>query len=171
MKKSFIIAIVFILSEVISYGQSGSIDQFFDKYQGNDNLFTMNFSGNFLQSMFENESGEDDIEQAIKGIQDFRIISAKKELNSITTIEVDNLRKRLKKERFEELIKIRNGKSKIDFMILEKNGIVTNFMMLVDDDDEFVVLSFQGEIDLDHIGEITKNMKIDGMEHLKELKK
>ncbi|WP_020526635.1 DUF4252 domain-containing protein [Flexithrix dorotheae] len=171
MKKSFLIAIFFIFSGFFCFGQSKSISQFFDNHQGDDNLFTMSFSGNFLQSMFENESGEDEVEQAIKGITDFRIISAKKELNSISSLEKDNLRKGLQKERFEELIKIRNGKSRIDFMILEKNGIVTDFMMLVDDDDEFVVLSFQGEIDLDHLGEITKNMEIDGMEHLQELKK
>jgi hypothetical protein len=54
-------------------------------------------------------------------------------------------------------------------MISEKDGIITELVMVVGGNKSFFVLSLYGEINLKNITKLSKSMNIKGMEYLKNL--
>ena len=48
---------------------------------------------------------------------------------------------------------------------------ITELLMLVGGEDEFSLISFVGDLDLEKIGRLGKSLNIDGSEHLEKLKK
>jgi hypothetical protein len=65
---------------------------------------------------------------------------------------------------------VRDGDTDVDFLIKEKNGKISDLLLVVDEPDEFVIVSISGEIDLKTISKVTKNMDIKCSEHLDKLK-
>jgi len=57
------------------------------------------------------------------------------------------------------------------FMISEKDGIITELVMVVGGKKSFFVMSLYGEIDLAKISKLSKSMNVKGMEYLKNLDK
>jgi hypothetical protein len=54
-------------------------------------------------------------------------------------------------------------------MIKENGDIITEMLMLVGGEKEFVAMSLYGEIDLKTISKLSKGMKINGMEYLENI--
>ena len=72
---------------------------------------------------------------------------------------------------YELLMTVRDKDENIRFWTKEKGGIISELLMLVGGVKEFVMISFIGNIDLEKISKLANKMDVDGMEHLKELKK
>jgi CII-binding regulator of phage lambda lysogenization HflD len=58
----------------------------------------------------------------------------------------------------------------VRFWTKENNGIINELLMLVGERNEFTMISFIGSIDLNKISKLSNKVKIDGMEHLKDIK-
>jgi len=70
------------------------------------------------------------------------------------------------------LMTVKDGDSDIQFLAnQEKDGTITEFLMLVVDPDDVVLMSFTGIIDLSTIAKIGQTMQIEGMENLDDLEK
>ena len=57
------------------------------------------------------------------------------------------------------------------FVTKENNGIISELLLLVGGKDEFVMMSFVGNIDLDKISKLAKKLDIDGAEYLEKANK
>ena len=74
-------------------------------------------------------------------------------------------------EEYEELVTIKEKDSNIRFVTKESNGTISELLLLVGGNDEFVLMSFVGNIDLNKIAKLAKKLDIDGAEHLDKVKK
>lgn len=71
---------------------------------------------------------------------------------------------------FEELVRVRDGKNQLMLMIDEDAGIVREIVgIAATDNDEFVVGSLQGRIDLDKVSDLVGQFKDSGMDVLAEI--
>ena len=70
---------------------------------------------------------------------------------------------------YEELMKVKDARENMKFMIKEKDGIINELVMVVGGKESFIIMSLYGEIDLKKISKLSKSMKIKGMEHLRKL--
>jgi hypothetical protein len=69
---------------------------------------------------------------------------------------------------YDLLMTVRSKDDNVRFWTKESNGIINELLMIVGDRDEFTMISFIGNID--KISKLSENLKIDGIEHLKDLK-
>ena len=61
-----------------------------------------------------------------------------------------------KNKDYEELMRIRNGKSNVIFNAKKKGNIINELIMFVNDENEFLAIQILGNFTLDEIQQITK---------------
>ena len=72
---------------------------------------------------------------------------------------------------FEELMSVRDKDKDMKFMIQENGGKISEMLMVVGGNEEFMILSIFGEIDLKQISRIGSKMNIKGLENLQKMEK
>jgi len=169
MKTRFILVLAILLS-LSSYAQSSAIDKLFKKFSGNENITEVNISAKMF-SLFgyidaDNEEDQESLD-ALKGIKSLYLMSTEKKEEAT---QMRATAKQIKKENFEPLMTVRDGDDDIEFLIQEKDGVVSELIMLVDSDSNFLVMSLTGLIDLEKLSKLS-NIGIDGLKNLEKIDK
>jgi hypothetical protein len=147
--------------------QQTVIDKYFDKFADN-NRFTKVTINQKMFSLFANFEGgteeETEFMQAISKLDGLKILVADscdnpKELFTKTSKDIKNAG-------YEELMSVKDADEDVIFSIKEKDGVVSELIMLVGGKEEFVLLSLYGEINLKDVSKIASSMKMNGMENL-----
>jgi hypothetical protein len=154
------------------WAQSSIIDRFFQKYQ-NDRSFTLVSVTPKMFSMFskldiKTEEGQN-LMQVVKKLKSLRILA--KEGSKDGPRLYGEAASFLTKE-FEELMTVRESDTDLKFLVKENDkGNISELVMLVGTDDQFVAMSLVGDIDLNEISQIANGMNIQGFDQLKKVKK
>jgi CII-binding regulator of phage lambda lysogenization HflD len=169
MKK--IMAIV-VLTMVISgaYAQD-AITRFFTKYQNDESFSQVNISSRMFGLFTQMESDDPEDKEVLDAI------SKLKGLKILAKEDARNARE-LYKEAFavipkdyEELMTVRDKDKDMKFMIKESGGKISELLMVMGGDDQFMVMSLFGEIDLKQVSRIGKKMDVKGLENLHNIDK
>lgn len=170
MKKSMIIAAM-VMMAVAAQAQSDAIAKFFSKYQNDENFSQVNISGKMF-SMMANLDGNTPEEKAM--------ISAISKIKGLKILKRDETRlsRDLYKEamamipagEFEELMTIRDKDKDMKFYTKESGGKISELVMVMGGNDEFLLMTLFGEIDLKEMGKIGRSVNIDGLQNLDKIK-
>jgi hypothetical protein len=170
MKKLMLGAALLVLA-IAAQAQNDAIAKFFTKYQGDDSFSQVTVSGKMF-SMMANLSGETEEEKAM-----INSISKIKGLKILSKSEARNSRDLYKEaismipsKDFEELMSIRDKDKDMKFFTKESGGKISELVMVIGGNDEFMVMTIFGEIDLKEISKIGRSVKIDGLENLDKIK-
>lgn len=170
MKKIAIIAIGMIFS-FSAMAQDNAISKYFSKYTA-DTAFTKVTVTSKMFSLFTEIDGEDEAEkevlEALSKLKGIKALinenpSDSKALYAETIKSIDKDRK------YEVLMSVEGNDENIKFMIRDEGSIINELLMVVSGDDEFLIMSLFGEIDLKQIAKLSRIMKMKGMNHLKAL--
>ena len=100
---------------------------------------------------------------------DLRSIISKVESLLIITSEKRDMKEKMnaefkalvdKNKSYEELMRVRNGKSNVTFNVRKKGDLISELIMLVSDEKDFVAIQLLGNFTLDDIQKLTKDMNI-----------
>lgn len=170
MKKLMIGAVIMMCSLVAS-AQNDAIAKFFSKYQSDETFSQVTISGKMF-SMMANITGETEEEKAM-----IASISKIKGLKILSKSDARNSRELYKEaismiptNTFEELMSIRDKDKDMKFYTKESGGKISELVMVMGGNEEFMVLTLFGEIDLKDISKIGKSVNIDGLENLEKVK-
>lgn len=170
MKKLMIGAVIMMCS-IAASAQNDAIAKFFTKYQSDESFSQVTISGKMF-SMMANLSGETEEEKAM-----IASISKIKGLKILSKSEARNSRELYKEaismiptNTFEELMAIRDKDKDMKFFTKESGGKISELVMVMGGNEEFMVLTLFGEIDLKDISKIGKSVNIDGLENLEKVK-
>lgn len=170
MKKLMIGAVIMMCS-IAASAQNDAIAKFFSKYQSDETFSQVTISGKMF-SMMANLSGDTEEEKAM-----IASISKIKGLKILTKSEARNSRELYKEaismipsSTFEELMSIRDKDKDMKFFTKEAGGKISELVMVMGGNEEFMVLTLFGEIDLKDISKIGKAVNIDGLENLEKVK-
>lgn len=171
MKKITIIALGMILSST-AFAQESAISKFFSKYV-EDREFTHVVMTSRMFGLFANldaEAEEDkEIIETISKITGLQILGLSDSSRSQALYkEAFEL---IPRSNYDELLGFRDSDNEFKFLINEKDGIITELLMVMGGTKEFFVLSLVGDIDLKQISKLSKIMDIDGFEHLENIDK
>ncbi|MGB0425021.1 MAG: DUF4252 domain-containing protein, partial [Flavobacteriales bacterium] len=72
---------------------------------------------------------------------------------------------------YEVLMTVDDNDEDMTFFIKENNGIITELLMIVGGNDNFMIMSIVGDIDLNQIAKLSRTLDIEGMENLENLEK
>ena len=170
MKKVIVIFSAMMFS-VAAMAQNDAISKFFSKYQ-NDETFTYANISSKMFSMFTNMEVENKQDQEV-----LSAISKLKGLRVLQKSEARNARELYKEamglipsKEYEELMSVRDEDKDMKFFVKETSpGKIGELLMVMGGNDEFLVLTLFGEIDLKQVGRMGSKMDIDGLKNLQKL--
>ena len=144
-----------------------SVNRFIDKYYNKENVTTVELSGFLLKvaAKFVDEDEGKDIIASINRLQ----VMVMDGTNHVTKDALKNFKSKVVKDDFEELMVIRDGSTTVDFYIKEENGVIKNILLLVNDDEEFVMLNLKGKLKFEDLQKL--DFDVDGADHFKKLPK
>jgi hypothetical protein len=162
---------VMLMCSIVASAQSDAIAKFFTKYQNDESFSQVTISGKMF-SMMANLEGDNEEEKAM-----INSISKIKGLKILSKSEARNSRELYKEaismiptNSFEELMSIRDKDKDMKFYTKEAGGKISELVMVMGGNEEFMVLTIFGEINLKDISKIGKKVDIDGLENLEKVK-
>jgi len=170
MKK--FIAVVGLVIIVNGAFAQDAISKFFSKYQADETFSQVTVSSKMfgLFTNMEADTPEDkEVLEAISKLKGLRIL-AKQDARNARTLYKEAFALIPTKE-YEELMSVRDKDKDMKFMIKESGGKISELLMVMGGNEEFMVMSLYGEIDLKQISRIGKKMNVSGLEHLDKMNK
>jgi len=160
MKIKFFILSLMVFPIFMS-AQSRSIEKFFEAHKDNDDYTLIEISGNLFKLGKHKEN------RKIR-IDGFQLLSAPKGSSGLSLSEVRGFANQIKNENFEDLITVRDSDTRFNFMVQESNGIISELVMIADEDDSFTIMSLRGKIPTEELDNLYDEVEIDGLEKLKK---
>lgn len=165
----FMIVAATTVFATMGHAQSDAIQRYFEKYM-NDPKFDMVYISPKMFEMvskidLEGDNVDPEVKDIIKDLKGLRILSYdgpegeeyyKEALSKINLNE------------YSELLTARDGKENVNIRVKDNGDIVNELLLIVGGDDEFVLISFSGNIDLKKVGKLGSILNID---HMKELER
>jgi len=149
-----------------------AITKFFSKYQ-NDESFSQVTISSKMFGLFTNMDADTP--------EDKEVLNAISKLKGLRILAKDDARnaRDLYKEAFtlipmkeyEELMSVRDKDKDMKFLIKESGGKISELLMIMGGNEQFMVLSLFGEIDLKQVSRIGKKMDVKGLENLDKMDK
>ncbi len=169
--KKLVIGALMMVTAIAVQAQDNAVSRFFAKYQ-NDESFSQVTVSSKMFSLFTNmdvEKPEDkEILDAISKIKGLRILG-KHETRDSRALYKEAMSMIPAKE-YEELMTVRDKDKDMKFFIKESGGKVSELVMVMGGNEEFMVMSIFGEIDLKQISKIGRKMDVEGLKHLERIK-
>lgn len=168
MKNIFSFAVALLLTFSAS-AQGDAIERFFKDYQDDQNFSVVYVAPKMFQMVSKVTDGSEDKELAaiVKDLKGLRILKT-----SVTPDKIyKEANRRLNIKEYEELVTVRDKDQNVRFVTKEANGTINELLLLVGGKDEFVLMSFVGNIDLNKISRLAKKLELDGAEHLDKVNK
>lgn len=161
-----IAALVFSLH---SYAQDDAIGKFFNKYVNDERFTVVSVSPRMFRlfSKIDWDSASAEVKEVVQNLTSLRILSTE------TTPQqfYQEATKKIDMRQYQELMTVRDKGSNVRFLVQQTGNTIHELLMLVGDKDEFMLMSFTGNIDLDKISKLGQAMNIKGMDQLGDLKK
>ena len=155
MKKIFFVLILSMSAGSMLFAQSSSFHRLFEKYENEDAVTVVSISKNMLNLIPGNiQTGTTvDIKNIVPKIESILLISAdtihlKEKMNADFKSLIE------KDKSYEELMRVKSGKSNILFHAKKKGELISELMMLINDEANFVAIQILGNFTLDEIKSI-----------------
>ncbi|MFQ5446361.1 MAG: DUF4252 domain-containing protein [Saprospiraceae bacterium] len=143
---------------------SDAISKYFKKYVDDERFTVVYVSGKMFEMINKMDINLDDDEanailDVVKDLKGLRILTTEEDglkfYNEALSI--------INKNEYETLMTVREGNSEnVQFLVKDSGNTINELLLLVGGkDEEFVLISFIGNIDLDKVGELSKAFKND----------
>jgi len=171
MKYVSILIVAFHFMATPLLAQGDAISNYFDQYV-DDEKFTMVYISPKMFSLISKLDIDDMDDEEAEIVMD--MVSDLRGLRVLTT---DHTPEKYYKEALEKintseydiLMSVRDRDENVQFLVKDEGDVIDELLLLVGGDDEFVLISFLGKIDLDKISELSKVIDINGTNHLEKL--
>ena len=170
MKKTICILAVFLIP-FSGIAQDDAISKFLGKYVNDEKFSTVYITKRMFRLIAQITDDEEskEFEKTINNIESFCILSSDQVKGRQLYKEVINT---IPIKQYEELMIIREGQDLTKFLIRENSkGQILELLMISGKEKDFTILSMTGIIDLESIAKLSKQMEIDGLEHLEKSNK
>lgn len=168
--KKLVLGVMMVMA-MAAQAQNDAIAKFFSKYQNDESFSQVNVSGKMF-SMMANLDSDKPEDKAL-----FTAISKIKGLKILSKTETRNSRDLYKEalamiptNDFEELMTIRDKDKDMRFFTKESGGKISELVMVMAGNEEFVLMTLFGEIDLKEMSKIGRAVNIDGLNNLEKIK-
>ena len=153
--KHLLLTIGLFISSII-YAQNSTFKSLFEKYENEDNVTIVSISKAMFNLIPGNIATSNiDIKDIIPKIESMLIITS--EENSLKEKMNADFNALIEKDKnYEELMRIKSGKSNILFNIKKRGNLINELIMFVNGDNDFVAIQILGNFTMEDIQKITK---------------
>lgn len=165
------IIIIFLLSFVASssFAQIDAIEKYFENYMDDENFSVVYVSPKMFKmvSKVMDEDTNNEVADVIKDLKGLRIL--KTSVNSLSFYK--DAKSKINTNEYELLMTARDNGQNIEFFTKESNDIISELLLMVGGKEDFVLMSFVGNIDLKKVAKLAKTLDIEGADYLEQLDK
>lgn len=164
---SFIVTLC-VFAAVQAGAQSDAISTYFNKYIDDERFTVVYVSPKMFElvSKVGAEEMDQDVKDVIKDLKGLRILTTEENGSGF----YNEAKKMIDTKQYEVLMTVRDEGSNIEFLVKDKGDIIEELLLLVGGTEEFVLMSFVGNLNLNKISKLGKTLDIEGAEHLEKLK-
>lgn len=155
----------FLFAGLVAQAQSNALQQFYKKYKGEGETFSLSLSG-WIVRLAANHVEEKPAREVLKKVKHLRVMIME-DHNPVPADAFKQLLKDLRGEKFEDLMQIRDGGDLVQFMVKEKGDTINELLLLVHGDDEFVIIGLNGLFKYEELNDLM--IEFEGGEHFKKL--
>ena len=157
MKANSFLIVMFLFGSSFLYAQNNQIIKLFEKYENEDNVTVVSISKAMFTLIPGNlQSDKVNIKNLSSKIESLLILTSDKQ--EMATKMSDDFKSFINRNKnYEELMRIKDGKSTITFHAIKKGGFINEFFMLVSNEKEFVAIRIVGNFLIDDIQQISDN--------------
>ena len=166
--KKILFPLVLIMMSTAVLAQD-AIDQFYKQYAASETFTKVNISGKMFE-LFAHIEGETEEEREL-----LEAISKVDRLRVLTSNSLDNTAEayadavNAPSRDYEVLMTVEDDDEDFTFFIKEKQGIVSELLMVALGADDLIILTLTGDIDLNQLARISRAMDIDGLNYLEKV--
>lgn len=175
MKKLVISLVVIMILMPGAIIAQTAIDHLYDKYAGEKGFTSININPamfKMLSSMDMNDSSEkaQEAQNVMEQVTGLKMLVYEPEEGETNAEFLNEIKTLTKVKGFEEMMSVNEGDEVVKFLVKKgKDGKMSEMLMIVLEDDEAVVMSMSGNLDMKTISEISKSMNIDGLDKLEKI--
>ena len=164
MKNLLAIAMLLCLPALLS-AQTHSINKFYNKYKHTEETMNFTIPGWIIRlgsSIAKNHVDEPQEKAALKLAKKIRKIKllVMEDQNTVKPKDIQRLVDEVKaKDHFEELIYVRDGDTRVNMLIRNSSDMIENMLILVSEEDEFVMVSMKTRLRFDDLNEFLKSLE------------
>ena len=158
------IAIILFLGINYVAAQNMPISNFYDKYKYEENTTKISLPGwivRFGAWIGRKVADDEETKEALKLAKKIRFIRVLQieDSNPVSTKDVKRLTRKLERRKFEPLLFISDGSMRTQIMVKEKDGLIRNFFLLVQEEDSFTMVSLKMKLHVDDINKVIQMLK------------
>ena len=166
--KSISLFLLLLLFAAQGFAQKDPVERIFEKYSGQEGYTTVYISSKMF-SMFSQADIEDpEFNALINNLKSIRILAQEEGGKDIDVIGM--ISRELPANVYEELMTVSEPGQKVKFLVKEENGKIAELLMVVGGGGDNVLIDIRGNINLKQISQLSKAIKIDGLDELEKLK-
>ncbi len=172
MKKLFLLLTLAALPLWLSAQQS--LNRFFDKYAGSEGFTSVNVSAD-LYDMFASMDFEGDeeialVKEAILDFKGLQVLTFQDAGQSGKAMKYyDEAQALLPKDDYTEMLNVKSPDDKVRILTRSpQEGVVDNVLILVGNEDEFVLVRIDGTFDLSRLGKLAKDLDMEKIQEKRE---
>jgi hypothetical protein len=167
MKKRFLLLSALLLTSMFLHAQTEALNSFVEQHK-NDPAFSFAFiSKELFDVTIKTDVSEKDwkkVRQVVKNIGSLRILAADSITNGVALYkEVYEL---IPTDEFSELLSVRDGKTSVRIWVKDEADAVTDLILLVGAPEDFMLISFSGNIELGDIASLAAILDSDEVDDL-----
>jgi len=159
MKKVIFVLIICGLTHLL-YGQTDPVNEVFNKYAGAQGFTTVNISSDMLKMVAKMDPQDKDM-QFISKLDEIKILTQETITAGYEDLNLyEEVYNKLDKSLYKELMVVREKDKHVNMLVREDNGIISEFLLIVSGNDENVLISIKGEIELSKLDELSGSIDL-----------
>ena len=169
MKKIMFIMLASLFMAVGVSAQNDAIDRFFEQYQDDEDFTMVYVSPKMFKLVAKVASKEldEDLNEVVSSLKGLKILTTNVNPGAV----YKDANNKIDTKDYELLLTARDKGQNVNFFTKTSgDDIVEELLLLVGGENEFVLLSFVGTLNLEAIAKLASKLDIDGAEHLEKLK-
>jgi hypothetical protein len=158
MKTITMLAFGIFATVLQSQGQNNAISQLFDQYENREDITTISLTGKIFEMMTKIEADTEDgkaLHEMASQIDGLRMIIDDNDLDAANTARKA---RETASRNFEDLVTIKEKNTMVNVMVDEANGVVSELLVVIGSDKEFILASLTGKMLLSDVGKLTSQM-------------
>lgn len=147
--------LVLLISLVPAKAQHPAVQDFYKQHKGNDDVHHIVLDGGIFKLLTWITSWDESDEEAqalgriTKDLKGIEVIVVPKHLEGSYTF--NDVQRHVKKDKFEELMNIREDNSLVSVYARGKEKEVRDMIIFIDEDDEYSIISLKGVLNMDDL--------------------
>lgn len=145
--------------------QNQAVQDFMRKFSKHEQATRLNIGGFFLK-LAAKDNEDEEASRIMRSISSLHLLNFDEE-NPVESNDINQLMQNLRGEKFEDLAYFKGDDSHVRFMIKESNDVITDLILIVKGDKNFLLLNLEGRLKYTDLNKF--NMEVNGTKEFKRL--